>query len=329
LKFKVNRNSNWYPGSVSIKFKYIDLFAGIGGLRIPFDEIGGECVFTSEIDKQAQTTYRNNFNADRHEPSGDITLVENSEIPPHDLLLAGFPCQPFSRAGHERGFEDTRGTLFFEIERILKHHTPKAFLLENVRGLISHDKGHTFKRIVEILSEDYVVAWKLLNAKDFGLPQSRARVYIVGLRRDVAENLGEFRFPTPPYSVTRVGQILEAQVDSRYTISDRLWEGHKTRKVRHAANGNGWGYRLVDAESPYTATMSARYYKDGSEILIDQGSENPRKLTPREAARLQGFPDWFIPNSSNIQAYKQFGNAVPVSVVRAIAIELVKWLTPL
>lgn len=239
-------------------------------------------------------------------------------------MLAGFPCQPFSRAGHEKGFEDTRGTLFFEIERILKHHKPKLFLLENVRGLIGHDGKHTFRRILEILEEDYVVSWKVLNAKDFGLPQSRARVYIVGIKKSNSSSQIPFEFPLPPHSPTKVGDILEPRVSKDYTISDKLWQGHQARKARHMANGNGWGYRMVSRTSPYTATMSARYYKDGSEILIEQKNKNPRKLTLREAARLQGFPEWFKPSKSKQQGYKQFGNAVPVSVVDAIARKLVR-----
>jgi DNA (cytosine-5)-methyltransferase 1 len=315
-----------YPGSVLKEFKFIDLFAGIGGLRIPFSELGGECVFTSEIDKHAQLTYSRNFPADLHAISGDITQILESEIPGHDLLLAGFPCQPFSRAGREKGFDDTRGTLFFDIERVLKSHLPKTFLLENVRGLIGHDKGHTFSRILEILAEDYEVSWKLLNAKDFGLPQSRNRVYIVGIRRDIAESKGRFTFPEALNVPTRVGDVLESNVPAEFTISDRLWEGHQNRKLRHTNNGNGWGYRLVTGDSIYTSTISARYYKDGSEILIDQHPQNPRKLTPREAARLQGFPEWYKPSDSKVQAYKQFGNAVPVFVVRAIAERLYKWI---
>jgi DNA (cytosine-5)-methyltransferase 1 len=305
------------------RFTFIDLFAGIGGIRIPFDELGGQCVFTSEIDPWAVKTYEANFPKDSHIVSGDLTLISSDEVPNHDLLLAGFPCQPFSRAGHQKGFDDTRGTLFFDIERILKAHKPATFLLENVKGLIGHDNKHTFRRIVEILDEDYVVSWKVLNAKDFGLPQSRARVYIVGVRRDLTTDLNPFVFPEPPRTKTRVGDILESRVPSEFTISDRLWNGHQARKARHLENGNGWGYRLFDRNSEYTSTISARYGKDGSEALIDQRGKNPRKLTPREAARLQGFPDWFTPSPSKAQAYKQFGNAVPVSVVAAIAKKLV------
>lgn len=312
-----------YSREVKKSFSFIDLFAGIGGLRIPFDQLGGKCVFTSEIDPWAVKTYEANFPKDSHSVFGDLTQISSQEIPPHDLLLAGFPCQPFSRAGHQKGFEDTRGTLFFDIERILKFHKPRTFLLENVKGLIGHDNKHTFRRILQILDEDYVVSWKVLNAKDFGLPQSRARAYIVGVRRDLTTDLNPFIFPGPTRAKTRVGDILENRVSSEYTISDRLWAGHQARKARHLDNGNGWGYRLFNKDSEYTSTISARYYKDGSEALVEQKGKNPRKLTPREAARLQGFPDWFTASTSKPQAYKQFGNAVPVSVVSAIARKLV------
>jgi DNA (cytosine-5)-methyltransferase 1 len=190
-----------YPGAMGKALRYIDLFAGIGGLRIPFDELGCKCVFTSEIDKYARQTYATNFQVDDSEITGDIREVHVKEIPDHDILLGGFPCQPFSHAGHRRGFDDTRGTLFFDVARILKKHQPKAFLLENVRGLVGHDNGNTFNRILEILGSGYVVHHALLNAKDFGLPQSRLRVYIVGIRKDLpgAKN---FQFPVPPKTPT-------------------------------------------------------------------------------------------------------------------------------
>lgn len=305
------------------KLTYIDLFAGIGGIRIPFDENGAECVFTSEIDKAARKTYSLNFGIPEDEIAGDIQSIHASQIPSHDILLGGFPCQPFSHAGHKRGFDDTRGTLFFDVARIIKKHKPKAFVLENVRGLVSHDSGNTFNRILEILNKDYVVKHQLINAKDFGLPQNRLRVYLVGIRADLPMS-DDFEFPSPTAEKgsTRVGQILDTNVDASFTISDRLWAGHQNRKFRHVAKGNGFGYRLVNPNSEFTATISARYYKDGSEILVEQKNKNPRKLTPREAARLQGFPEWFVPSESKVQAYKQFGNAVPVAVVRAIASNL-------
>lgn len=301
-------------------FTFIDLFAGIGGIRIPFQELGGKCVFTSEWDKWAQKTYRINFG---EEPQGDITKIDAQNIPDFDILLGGFPCQPFSQAGLKKGFSDTRGTLFFEIERIIKSKKPKAFLLENVKQLRGHDKGRTLKVILEHIDAlNYYVKAEVLRAGDFGVPQNRERIYIVGISKDcydLPENY-DFRFPEPTYEKTRVGDILEQYVDEKYTISDTLWDGHQRRKKEHLEKGNGFGYSLFDEESEYTNTISARYYKDGSEILIDQGAEkNPRKLTPRECARLQGFPEEFIITVSDTQAYKQFGNSVAVPVIRAVA----------
>lgn len=294
-------------------FKFIDLFCGVGGIRLPFDEIGGQCVFSSEIDKFSQQTYFDNFN---EKPSGDITSIKVDEIPSHDLLLAGFPCQPFSQAGLKKGFDDTRGTLFFYIANILSFHRPKFVLLENVKRLRTHDSGSTFKTIVGILRElGYTVSSQVLNGRDFGLPQNRERIYIMGIYQGE-----QFNFPTPPYTTTKLGDILEIKKDfSKQTISDALWAGHQRRKIEHAAKGFGFGYRSYCATSEYTGALSARYYKDGSEILIEQENANPRKLTPREAARLQGFPDSFKITVSDNQAYKQFGNSVCVPVVRAIA----------
>ena len=307
------------------RFKFIDLFAGIGGIRIPFQELGGKCVFTSEWDKFAQKTYRLNFG---EEPAGDITKIDEKNIPDFDILLGGFPCQPFSQAGLKKGFSDTRGTLFFEIERILKEKRPKAFLLENVKQLKGHDKGRTLAVIVEHLHElNYYVKFEVLRAGDFGVPQNRERIYIVGLSKDYFDLPEEydFMFPQPTHKKTRVGDILEKSVDEKYTISDALWQGHQRRKREHKEKGNGFGYSLFTEESEYTNTISARYYKDGSEILIDQGEgKNPRKLTPRECARLQGFPESFIIPVSDTQAYKQFGNSVAVPVVRAIAKRMIE-----
>ena len=309
------------------KFRFIDLFAGIGGIRLPFTELGGECVFTSEMDEKASSVYQRNFG---DAPSGDICKIKNEDIPAHDLLLAGFPCQPFSNAGLKAGFEDeTRGTLFFEIERILQHHKPTAALLENVKGLVNHDKGNTMGVIERKLDAlGYWVKPLVLNAKDFGVPQNRERIYIVCLRKDRVRTI-DFHFPTPPKKPTKLGDILEKKVDSKYTISDKLWSGHKRRKLEHQLRGNGFGYSLFTKDSPYTSTISARYYKDGSEILIAQGKNNngtdinPRKVTPREAARLQGFPDKFIIHPSDVHAYKQFGNSVAVPVIASIANNLV------
>jgi DNA (cytosine-5)-methyltransferase 1 len=338
----------FYSDGKSAKFDFIDLFAGIGGVRLPFQEIGGRCVFTSEWDKFSQKTYATNFG---HKPDGDITQISAKDIPDHDVLLAGFPCQAFSQAGLKQGFNDTRGTMFFEIQRILAEKRPKAFLLENVKQLRGHDKGRTLKTILEILrgehsskipknvpmSDDarkgldaklnYWVDYRVLRAADFGVPQNRERVYIIGFDRDAFPDVdfdSLFTWPSPTGEKTRLGWILEdnKEVDPKYTISNTLWAGHKRRKKEHEEKGNGFGYSLFDKSSPYANTISARYYKDGSEILIDQSDigKNPRKLTPRECARLQGFPPKFIVNSvSDVQAYKQFGNSVSVPVIRLLA----------
>lgn len=298
-------------------YKFIDLFAGIGGIRIAFDELGAKCVFSSEWDKYAKKTYEANYG---EIPSGDITKVNEKDIEQFDILLAGFPCQPFSNAGHKKGFEDTRGTLFFDICRIASHHKPKILFLENVKGFKSHNKGNTFRVVKKTLQElGYHVHAQILNAKDFGLPQNRERIYIIAFLDDI-----DFKFPIPPNINVKLGDILSKDmIDEKYTISDRLWAGHQRRKLEHKAKGNGFGYSLFNKDSKYTSTMSARYYKDGSEILIDQGQgKNPRKITPREASRLQGFPDGFIIPVSDTQSYKQFGNSVAVPVIRAIAKEI-------
>lgn len=339
------------------QFRFIDLFAGIGGIRLPFQELGGECVFSSEWDKFAQITYAANYG---EVPSGDITQIHAAQIPAHDVLLGGFPCQAFSQAGLKQGFNDTRGTMFFEVQRILAAKRPKAFLLENVKQLQGHDKGRTLATILAILrgehqgeipddvpmSDDarlalsqplnYWVDVRVLRAADFGIPQNRERIFIVGFDRDYFGKNGVgkdidfsalYHWPTPPKTPTRLGDILEdlsqlKAADDRFTISDKLWNGHQRRKAQHVHKGNGFGYTLYDMDSAYTNTISARYYKDGSEILIDQSElhRNPRKLTPRECARLQGFPENFVVDAvSQGQIYKQFGNSVCVSVIRAVA----------
>ncbi len=306
------------------KFRFIDLFAGIGGIRIPFQELGGQCVFSSEWDKFAQKTYRVNFG---EEPNGDITKINASEIPDFDILLGGFPCQPFSQAGLKKGFADTRGTLFFEIERILKEKRPKAFLLENVKQLKGHDHGRTLQVILKHLDDlSYYVKYEILRARDFGVPQNRERIYIVGFDKNYFDLPSDFTFifPEPTHTTTCLGDILENDVDEKYTISDTLWEGHKRRKIEHKNKGNGFGYSLFNNKSEYASTLSARYYKDGSEILIEQEGRNPRKLTPRECSRLQGFPEKFIIPVSDTQAYKQFGNSVAVPVVRAVAQKMIE-----
>lgn len=307
-----------------VPFRFIDLFAGIGGIRIPFQELGGKCVMGSEIDKFARTTYQSWFG---EVPEGDITLIKPCDIPDFDILTGGFPCQPFSLAGHKKGFTDTRGTLFFEIEKILRCKNPSAFLLENVKHLKGHDKGNTYRVIIETLeSIGYHIKEKVLRARDFGLPQNRERIFIVGFL-DKAHYEG-FEFPDPTGEETKVGNILEKNPDPKYTISDTLWQGHQRRKKEHGEKGNGFGYGIVNADSVYTNTISARYYKDGSEILVEQKGKNPRKLTPVEAARLQGFPPEIVAKAkaagvSDVQLYKQFGNAVPVSVIRHIATNMI------
>ncbi len=245
------------------KIKIIDLFAGIGGIRLGFEIASKnniQCVFTSEWNKYSQQTYLANFND--FAIHGDITKINEEFIPEHDILLAGFPCQPFSQAGLKKGFSDTRGTLFFDIERILIAKKPQAFLLENVKQLKGHDKGKTLATIIEHLKNiGYEnVQYEVLKAKEFGLPQNRERIYIVGF----LDNSIKFEFPTPTKQPTKVGNILEQKVDEKYTISDRLWEGHQRRKISNKEKGKGFGYGIVNENSEYTNTISARYYKDGS-----------------------------------------------------------------
>ena len=353
LKLIENLEAN-YPlknNNQNSAFTFIDLFAGIGGIRLPFQELGGKCVFSSEIDKHAQKTYFSNYG---EYPSGDITQISASDIPDHDVLLAGFPCQAFSQAGLKKGFYDTRGTMFFEIQRILVEKRPKMFLLENVKRLKTDKKGQTFQIIYDILTGNYKgslsldsdipmteqarealsqklnywVDFKVLRATDFGIPQNRERIFIVGFNKDYFDKVRDFRdifsFPKPTNEISCVGDVLdEIDIDdTQFTLSDNLWKGHQKRKLQHINKGNGFGYSLFDASSPYTNTISARYYKDGSEALIDQShlGKNPRMLTPRECARLQGFPENYLVDSvSKAQAYKQFGNSVCVKVVKAVA----------
>ncbi len=331
----------------SPQFTFIDLFAGIGGMRQGFESVGGKCVFTSEWNKFSRQTYQANFTCD-HDIAGDITKVAADNIPSHDVLLAGFPCQPFSIAGVSKknalgqphGFEcQTQGTLFFDIERILEAHKPSAFVLENVKNLTSHDKGRTFKIILETLQAKlgYNVSWRVINAKSY-LPQNRERIFIVGLKNNSTWHLADLPIPDPENG-PRLSSILhpedgteleelpytegsQAFVAEKYTLTSHLWGYLQTYAEKHKAKGNGFGYGLVGLEDT-TRTLSARYYKDGSEILVKQISKNPRRLTPRECARLMGFDrsgeaKFEIP-VSDTQAYKQFGNSVAVPVVEAVA----------
>lgn len=418
---------------------FIDLFAGIGGFHEAFKGLA-TCIFASEIDKFAIKTYEANH---KMIPAGDITKIEAKDIPSHDILCAGFPCQSFSIAGKRKGFEDIRGTMFFEVVRIIEYHKPKVILLENVKGLLSHNKGNTFMTIINTLIElGYDVTWHIMNAKDYGVPQNRERVFIIGFKAmHDHEFVRSFVWPEKIPLTKTLSDILEKDNLGKFVISNKLWEGHQRRKNNHKNKGNGFGYSLVNYETKYTNTLSARYYKDGSEILVmcdtrngknvihswdviettnrekdicltilnnrrkkkygtkdgnpirfedlqklieniekheinklceknilsetDEGivfinsknsagingiyrligeksifptltasqgndyiqqNNNPRKLTPRECARLQGFPDDFEIPVSNAQAYKQFGNAICVSVVREIAKEIINIL---
>ena len=309
-------------------FSFIDLFSGIGGIRVAFENAGGNCVFSSEIDKYCCQTYEHIFG---EIPSGDITQIPKEDIPKHDVLVGGFPCQPFSIAGvsknnslgREHGFEDkAKGTLFFDIAKIIKKHRPKAFFLENVKNLKSHDKGRTWQIIKDTLEKDlgYTVYSKVMDAKLL-VPQHRERIFIVGFKEAI-----NFEFPVVEDLKPKVKDILEENVPEKYTLSDHSWRYLQDYAEKHRQKGNGFGYGLVDIEG-VTRTLSARYYKDGSEILIPQEGRNPRRLTPVECARLQGFPKKYEKIVvSDTQAYKQFGNAVAVPLVTIVAKEIIKTL---
>lgn len=328
------------------KFTFADLFAGIGGIRMAFEAIGGQCVFTSEWDSFAQKSYAMNFSTD-HEMNSDITKIHADDIPDHDVLIGGFPCQPFSIAGVSKknslgkahGFADeTQGTLFFNVAQIIEKKRPRAFMLENVKNLKSHDKGRTFDIIYKTLTEKlgYYVTHRVIDGAHF-VPQHRERIIIVGFRDDVGFDLDKLELPKKGDNLLR--KILHAKSDEpflewdgsnyfdhskkkvldKYTLTDNLWLYLQNYKKKHSAAGNGFGFGLVTPES-ITRTLSARYYKDGSEILFNQGAKrNPRRLTPRECARLMGFPDTFKINVSDTRAYKQFGNSVVVPVMETVA----------
>ena len=306
-------------------FTFIDLFAGIGGMRIAYENAGGKCVYSNEWNKYSQQTYFANFGEC---PDGDITKVDARIIPDHDILVAGFPCQPFSIAGVSKkqslgrptGFEDkTQGTLFFDVCRILKEKRPKAFMLENVKNLCSHDKGRTFQVIRESLDElGYEIFYKVLDGQNY-VPQHRERLLIVGFDRERYGDKIDFEFnltPRVPKPVMR--DILDEEVADKYTLSDKLWTYLQNYAAKHRAAGNGFGYGIAPLDG-VSRTLSARYYKDGSEVLIIQEGKNPRRLTPRECARLQGFPDTFKIPVSDTQAYKQFGNSVVVPLMGEVA----------
>lgn len=319
----------------SDRYTFIDLFAGIGGMRIAYETAGARCVYSNEWDKFSQKTYYANFGV---QPDGDITKVAAESIPDHDILAAGFPCQPFSIAGVSKkqslgratGFEDrTQGTLFFDVCRILKAKRPKAFMLENVKNLCRHDGGRTFKIIRDSLNElNYTIFYAVLDGKAY-VPQHRERIVIVGFDRARYGDGIDFSFALPPQGTPpAVKDILEPEVSERYTLSDKLWTYLQNYAAKHKKAGNGFGYSLAPLDGA-TRTLSARYYKDGSEILIAQEGKNPRRLTPRECARLQGFPDTFKIPVSDTQAYKQFGNSVVVPLMTETAKLVVKKLQQL
>ena len=331
------------PAPPDHDFTFIDLFAGIGGFRLALQNLGGRCVFTSEWDEYAKKTYRANFG---ETPFGDITKESTKSFIPDEfnVLCGGFPCQPFSHAGLKKGFEDTRGTLFFDvadiINRRIERNTPiDIIFLENVKGLKNHDKGKTLKTIIKTLNDlGYEVKTEILNSKNFGVPQNRERIFIVAwlknrnrtfkfpLGLDYNENTIYEKDALQNIKQTKVGDILIKNPEEKYTISDKLYAGHIRRRKEHKEKGNGFGFSSFDKNAQYTSTISARYYKDGSEILIEQKDANPRKLTPREAANLQGYPkNYVIPVSDN-QAYKQFGNSVSVPVIQTVFNEIKKQL---
>lgn len=317
------------------QFTFIDLFAGMGGFRIAMQTNGGKCVFSSEWNKYAQKTYFANFG---EMPFGDITKESTKKYIPEsfDILCAGFPCQPFSIAGVskknslglETGFKDkTQGTLFFDVADIINQHRPKAFFLENVKNLTSHDKGNTFRVIKETLEElDYSIHYQIMDGKAY-VPQHRERIIIVGFDRRIFHGSERFEFPLQPKSKMAIKDILEKNVDSKYTLSDKLWEYLQNYAERHKARGNGFGYGLVDLNG-IARTLSARYYKDGSEILIPQGkNKNPRRLSPRECARLMGYPDIYrLDQVSDVQAYRQCGNSVVVPLITSVSEQIIKTL---
>jgi DNA (cytosine-5)-methyltransferase 1 len=324
-------------------FTFVDLFAGIGGMRTGFEQAGGRCIFTSEWNQWARKTYVENFGYEEGAFAGDIVPVAAQDIPDHDVLLAGFPCQPFSIAGVSKknalgrphGFEcTTQGTLFFEVARIIKAKRPKAFLLENVKNLLSHDGGNTFRVIQETLKRElgYHISTRVIDGARF-VPQHRERILIAGFREPVSFRFEDLQLPL---AGPRLASVLHpedgteaaeepytcgprANVNAKYTLTDKLWSYLQAYAEKHRKAGNGFGFGLVDRDA-VARTLSARYFKDGSEILVSRGKgKNPRRLTPRECARLMGFPDTFRIPVSDTQAYKQFGNSVVVPVIRTVA----------
>lgn len=328
-----------FPSQENTTFTFIDLFAGIGGMRIPFQNLGGKCVFSSEIDDYAKKTYSINFG---DIPAGDITKIDAKNIPNHDILVGGFPCQAFSIAGKRGGFQDTRGTLFFDIARIIKEKQPKAFFLENVKGLTNHKGGKTLATILNVLRNDlgYIVPTpKIINAKDFGVPQNRERIFIVGFRADLKIKEDDFKYPNPINKKTCIKDILEKEVvSSKYYLSTKYLECLENHKKRNKAKGNGFGYEIKDVEGISNTLVVGgmgrernliidNRLKDFTPVTHIQGEVNRqgvRKLTPREWARLQGFPDSFKIEVSDVRAYKQFGNSVAIPAIQATAEKIIE-----
>jgi len=329
-----------FPPIANPKFTFIDLFAGIGGMRLAFQDLKGQCVFSSEWDEQAKITYRTNFG---EVPYGDITEIDENEIPKHDILVAGFPCQAFSIAGFKGGFEDTRGTLFFDVARIINSRKPKAFLLENVKGLVGHDKGQTLKVILRTLREDlgyFVPEPRVMNARDFGVPQHRERIFIVGFKSKAAFN--RFTYPKPSQAKKMISDIKEEDtVSVKYYLSEQYLATLKAHRQRHKDKGNGFGYEVISDDAIANAIVVGGMGRERN-LLVDHrlkeftpttnikgpvNREGIRKMTPREWARLQGFPDRFEIPVSDAQAYKQFGNSVAVPAVNATARNILKALT--
>lgn len=337
-KYNLPIKQNNY-GSQSNSFTFIDLFAGIGGFRIAFQNLGGKCVFSSEIDRYSRQTYQVNFG---DIPRGDITLISANEIPDHDILTAGFPCQAFSIAGRKKGFEDSRGTLFFEIARIIKEKKPKAFFLENVKGLMSHHQGKTINIILDILRNDlnyFVPDPQIINAKNFGVPQNRERVFIVGFRQDL--DIDCFEYPTSNLAIPKFIDVKEKNpVSIKYYLSNQYLNTLIAHKQRHQDKGNGFGYSIIEDNSIANSIVIGGMGKERNLVVDkritdftpvtrikgDVNREGIRRMTPREWARLQGFPESFKIEVSDAQAYKQFANSVAIPAIQSMGYKIIETL---
>lgn len=328
-----------FPTPENYSFRFIDLFAGVGGFRIAMQSLGGKCVFTSEWDKEAQKTYRSNFG---ETPFGDITKETTKKYIPDgfDVLCAGFPCQAFSIAGKRGGFEDTRGTLFFEVAEIIKRKQPRAIFLENVKGLRNHDRGKTLETILHVLRNDlgyFVPDPQIINAKDFGVPQNRERIFIVGFHKDTG--IGEFEYPKPLDKKVCFADVKEKKVPAtKYFLSTQYLQTLHNHKSRHESKGNGFGFEIIPDNGIANAVVCGGMGRERN-LVIDKritdfnpttnikgevNKEGIRKMTPREWARLQGFPDKFLIPVADASAYKQFGNSVAVPAIRATAKEILE-----